>query len=238
MLHLQLYSGGIDSYIGYLYLTHELGVNVQPIYFHLKHRYAFEEIQTILKVHPNTYILESFLNLGQVEAKNAHIPYRNIFLVLATASLHYFDNTPITIYINSMADDQVSDQGPKFIEQMNNLLEYHTNNKHIRLKSSMPLNWTKFDAVDWYLSKGFEKERLAYDTFSCYNPIDHKECLACKACFRKNTLLYYAGVKRPFYNRNLIEYYRRNAHRYPPKRAKAILSYIRYLDDSLGKEIR
>jgi len=234
MLHVHLYSAGVDSFIGSLYLLTELDYqNYYPIYFNLGHRYSRDEMLLIRKYLPQTQIVENVLHLTQIEDETAHIPFRNVLLITTVASLYAYSNEPVTIYINSMADDRVSDQGSKFIEQMNELLNSHkVDYTTYEVKSSMPLEWTKFDAVDWYLENSFNPEWLKRKTFSCYSPTAPlQHCYSCNACFRRNTLLHYAGISLPFYNKQLVESYYDKAIRkvYPEKRNKAILNYIDWL---------
>ena len=231
-MHIHLYSSGIDSFIGSLFLQQEIGDAVIPVYFNLGHRYSRNEILLIKKTKPHTHIIENILNLSHIEDVDAHIPFRNVLLITTVASLYAYAEEDICIYINSMADDRVSDQGKTFIEQMNDLLNQHKVKANYIVQSSMPLDWTKFDAVDWYLKEGYPVEWLRDKTFSCYNPpsID-QHCFACPACFRRNTVLYYAGIKTPFYNKELAEKYLQSltTNKYPPKRKQAMASYLGWL---------
>jgi len=230
MKHVQLYSAGLDSFIGYHYLKYEKGVNVLPIYFNLKTQYSYHEIITIRKSLPETSI-EDLFTFTTIENTDAHVPYRNLFLVLGVASKYTYIDDEINIYINSMADDNVSDQGPKFLEQMNDIVNFHSCKAKFKVTSSMPLEWTKFDAVEWYIKNGFNPEHLVSSTFSCYNPVDGKECLSCKACFRKNTVLAYVGIFRPFRNQEIIDNYKKNLNKYHHKRRKAMEMYLDWLEE-------
>jgi len=227
-LHVQLYSAGADSFIGYHYLSKKLGHPPHTIYFNLNHKYYKEEIHTIITTLPNTEIVNDILHLGLLENHNAHIPYRNVLLITMVAAKYAYVNDEVYIYINSMADDRVSDQGKEFIEEMNELVNRHTINAKFHIQSSMPLEWTKFDAAEWFVQH-YPASWLETKTFSCYNPINGKHCNACNACFRRNTLLFHVGIKRPFENRELLMNYKKKIDNYPPKRQKAMKAYLEYL---------
>jgi len=227
-IHIQLYSAGVDSFIGYHYLKEKLGQPPHTIYFNLNHKYNREEILTIIRSIPNTEIINNVLQLGLYENFDAHIPYRNVLLITTIAAKYAYIKDDVYIYINCMADDRVSDQGKEFIKEMNELVNRHTINAKFHIQSSMPLDWTKFDAVEWFVTK-YPKELLESHTFSCYNPNNGRHCYSCNACFRRNTLLYHVGIKKPFYNHELIMKYKRNIGKYPKKRQDAMKRYIEFL---------
>jgi len=226
-----LFSSGIDSILGMYYLTHELHEeNVQFVYFDLKHRYSKAEIITIRQYYPFVRI-ENLLDLSTIERPDAFIPNRNVLLVLTAASL-FVAYDRITIYINGMKDDNVNDQNRPLWLHMSAILENMYPGKMINIKSVFNYEWTKFDAIDWYRNK-FDVSQLE-KTFSCYNPVNFTDhCYSCPACFRRNVALFYAGINKPFHNKELIDKYEKlmldTTTKYPEKRREVTLEYIKYL---------
>jgi len=227
---IQLYSGGIDSFIGYHYLKHQ-GYDVMPIYYNLNHRYVKEELDLIRKTLPFVYIDETLQFLGKYESDDAHIPFRNLFLLLRTALEFEFMDDTIYIVQNSVFDDRVSDSNKEFLQEMEQLLNKHSRKAKFKIISPFPEKWTKFDAVDWYKEQKLDLNKLDTHTFSCYSPVEGQHCYNCQACFRRNTVLYYAGIKKPFYNKDIALKYLNSLSTatYPKKRRKAMGEYLSWL---------
>jgi 7-cyano-7-deazaguanine synthase in queuosine biosynthesis len=228
MKNYQLYSAGIDSFIGYHYLKSK-GLDIVPIYIDLKHRYAKWELLYIQKYRPETQILHNVLNLSEVEDKSAHIPYRNLFLTMLVAAYNYWSNDLyVNIFINGVADDRVSDQGEKFLEQINLILNYHSELVKFNVVNTFDKGLTKLDIVEWYITNIGSLKDLDEKTFSCYNPNeDGSPCMACKACFRKYAVLAWFDYFKPFKNKAILQSYKENISNYEPKRQKVIEKYLK-----------
>ena len=56
--------------------------------------------------------------------------------------------------------------------------------RHIRLNIDYK-KYTKTEMLKLYKDQGGDIEKLFHESFSCYHPINGKECGACKPCFRK-----------------------------------------------------
>jgi len=103
-----LYSGGIDSFIGYYFLN-----KPQLVSFDLGSRYTKKE----RKYNPlkDEFIIydDSLKWLGENEQElNAHIPFRNLYLAL-TAVSNYSD----TVYICGLKDDNMTDKNEQVFKQ-------------------------------------------------------------------------------------------------------------------------
>jgi len=213
-----LYSGGIDSFIGYYYLN-----KPQLISFDLGSKYTQKELKYNPLKTENIIYDESLKWLGENEQNlNAHIPFRNLYLAL-TAVAKYSD----IIYICGLKDDEMTDKN----EQVFNLWSNHFSeleNRQIQILSPF-WNLTKEDIVKWYSNK-YNKEDLL-KTVSCYSNEDIIYCGKCQACFRKACALYSVGLKLPFYNKNIINYYRQRSEEniYDLMRIKSIKRYIEYV---------
>jgi 7-cyano-7-deazaguanine synthase in queuosine biosynthesis len=217
-----LFSGGIDSYVGYWYLNEP-----QPIYFNLKSKYSDKEISNFSNLNLNkNIIIDNDLNyLGQFEQDlNAHIPFRNLYMAM-TASAKYSD----TIYICGLKDDNVSDKNEKVFKEWSEHLS-KLENRNIQILSPF-WNMTKSDVVKWY-SKHYDSN-LLLNTISCYNDND-KSCYNCQSCFRRNCCLFEIGIKLPFYNNIIIEYYKNRigTNIYDTNRELSMSKYIEYIEQN------
>lgn len=179
--HILLFSGGLDSYIGYHYLKEELGLSVTPLYVNLNHRYNYFEELAIHRLETYGFIEnvvhDHRLSLADKEEADAHIPMRNSFLAHIAAL--YGDNIWLVVQKGEM---DLPDRSPAFFEEISRLL---TLLKDRSIKVSTPFSeLSKKDMVKWYKEKGLPLEGLKC-THSCYNPRDLQPCGNCGACFRR-----------------------------------------------------
>lgn len=169
-----LYSGGMDSW-----LISQIWKPDIRLYVDMNTRYSKEEIARL----PVDVIVEK-LDLGKWERLDAIIPLRNLYLIaLAT---NYGDN----ICIGATAGDRVLDKSFQFQEMYEELLRYLYQKQHWTEKRNITLNfdfkkYTKTQLLSIYLKQGGNIDKAFNASFSCYNPIDNKECWQCKPCFRK-----------------------------------------------------
>jgi len=215
-----LFSGGIDSYIGYYYLN-----KPQPVYFNLNSNYSKKEIDNFNNLHldKNIIIDNDLCFLGNMEqGLNAHISYRNLYLAL-TASAKYSNN----IYICGLKDDNMTDKNKKVFDLWSSHLS-ELEDRPIKIDSPF-WDMTKSDIVKWF-SNNYDKN-LLLNTISCYSEKDNKSCYECQSCFRRNCSLFEIDIKLPFYNRNIIEYYKNRIGKdiYDNKREESMYKYITYL---------
>lgn len=177
-----LYSGGLDSYIGYWLLKRKHPTWL-PVYFDLGTRYSNMEKEAISRqsfVDKFWYEVVDTIRLGSMEQPGAYIPQRNVILCAAAQARYDADE----IALCSVADDVYRDNEIAFHTKMSELLS-HTAGKYVRVFSPL-IGRSKAQAVEWYLSLGGNPEALRR-TASCYNPtglegLEH--CGDCKACIR------------------------------------------------------
>lgn len=213
-----LYSGGIDSYIGYFYLN-----KPQLISFNLGSRYTKKEFKFNPLKKENIIYNDSLKWLGKKEEDlNSHIPFRNLYLAL-TSVTEYSD----TVYICGVKDDNMTDKNQKVFELWSDhfsILE----NRNIKIISPF-WKMTKEDIVKWYDSN-YSKENLL-NTVSCYSEEDNNYCGKCQACFRKACALYSINLILPFYNLEILNYYQKRLEKniYIPQRENSIKRYLNYV---------
>ena len=218
-----LFSGGIDSFVAYYFLG-----KPKTLYFDLKNRYSEKEKKVIKRLIPTT-IIDDTLNLGDIEKKNANIPFRNLFLAMK-ASAKYADK----VYIVGIKDDKVSDKNKKIFKTFSDLLSKLEGRK-IEILSPF-WEMSKKEILIWYLERGLSKETLL-KTISCYSSSKNTTyCGKCACCFRKWVALYSIGIKLPFYNKKLINVYRKRCQNnyYTKERNKITLIVIKQYEQKIG----
>jgi 7-cyano-7-deazaguanine synthase in queuosine biosynthesis len=234
MINVLLYSGGLDSYIASYYLYVQKRIDkLLPVYVDLKTQYSKQEIRHIKNQTIANYsvvILKDYLNLRDLEEEiSGYVPNRNLMLFSIVSSYINFTSRDqeITLYTGGLKDDLVNDQNPDFYQSTSTTLSLSLNTR-IEIKSAFDFSMTKQEIVNWFNDTLPNKAKtLDKDTFSCYSPILHKECLGCKACFRKNVAIQDI-VLRDFYNNEILAEYKVSAlnGKYDESRCKNILRYL------------
>lgn len=168
-----LYSGGMDSVI----VSH-LHPDAKKVYFDMKSRYSEAEMATL----EDDVIIDETFDFSKLERDDAIIPYRNMYLV--TRACDYGD----VIYVGATEGDRSNDKDKRFFE----LASYVINHMNAswwgdghEKRFEYPLkDLTKSECVQTYLNAGGDPQRLI-DSFSCYTPVENKQCGNCKPCVRK-----------------------------------------------------
>lgn len=243
-----LYSGGTDSW-----LIKELWSPDVLLYVDMGGMYSKEEIEHI-KQTLDPEDLEKFevvnLPLGQWEDKNtAFIPARNMYLLMVAAN--YGDN----LCLGATAEDAggSSDKDIAFLEQAESLLKrlYAPQSlykgKKVVVETTFTY-YTKEDLLQMYLERGGSIDKFKEKTFSCYHPRKGKECLNCKACFRKFVVAYGNGAMYSeeeklrmyaFIEKNVIHRSKHATGRYflDKENGEEVLSVITDLYKELNKKL-
>lgn len=171
MKKVQLYSGGMDSFIVSklwkpdvkLYIDYGIPQNEQE----KKH---LPDDVIIKKIDLKDYMQDDGINT---------IPLRN--LLFATIAVNYGD----IIAINGLKDDYHFDKKPIFAQNVtelfNSVLEKERMPKHVEVV--IPYGeYTKTELVYEYLKKGGTVEEIEKYSWSCHTPNGDEPCGHCKAC--------------------------------------------------------
>lgn len=171
----QLYSGGLDSYI----ISKLLNPDVK-LYFD----YGTEQNKLERSVLPSDVIIKN-LPIGEYMQNDGicTIPLRN--LIFASIAVNYGDE----IIIGGLKSDLHFDKKPEFTnkatELFNSVLEKERQPKTVKI--SVPFsNYTKTDLIVEYLKKGYSLEDLDKYSWSCHTPENNKPCGHCQACRARN----------------------------------------------------
>jgi len=165
-----LFSGGLDSYIGWHFLH-----KPKTLYVGLGHRYMTHEIEKVKKLIPDT-VIDTRLNLADWEARDANIPLRNAFLVMIASK--YDKDIILVVQEGEMS---IPDRSPHFFNEFGAWLSFLWDET---VTVSTPFfQMTKTEMVRWYLDHDLPAEDLIA-TRSCYAPTDNP-CGNCAACFRR-----------------------------------------------------
>lgn len=203
-----LFSGGSDSVlISHLYNPDYL------VYCNLGGQYSEEEIKKIKEgpfgSDPRLKILD-FSFLGKYERKSDLIlPLRNMYLPMFICNEFPEDKYgDLDICLGATAGDRVLDKSPNFVAKFNDIINYLYSpqhwipqGRHIRLNIDYK-QYTKTEMLKLYKEQGGDIEKLFYESFSCYNPIDGHECWQCKPCFRKCIAYALNGMK---FEKNILD---------------------------------
>lgn len=211
-------SGGVDSTCAF-YLTDP----PKTIFFETG-GYSLLEKEAVLHFAPDT-IIDSSLNFDNIPVdSSAYILYRN--LLIAARAAAYLPNGGEVI-IAGLKDDLVSDKNPEAFDMMTNVLNRLDSRK---IKVTSPFwGFTKAEVVKklhfWFPDTARD---ILLQTFSCYAPVNGKECLSCPACFRKWNALWDSGIKTRFKNKDLMMEYCKSAEKkkYIPERCTSIIDSV------------
>lgn len=241
-----LYSGGTDSW-----LIAQLWKPDVLLYVDMKSRYSRAELYSLRINNKTVPIIYADLPLGQFEdPQTAFIPCRNMYLLMLASN--YGDE--ICLGANKEDIGGSSDKDLDFLNEaehmLNRLLKKQSlyEGKTIKIEKSF-LNYTKEELLEMYLKQGGDIDKFKYSTFSCYTPTGAgRECLSCKACFRKFVVAYGNGAtysieeKRKmlkFIEENVIHKSHHAIGRYflEKEDGEKTLNVIKKLYEELGKEL-
>ena len=169
-----LYSGGMDSW-----LIDKIWKPDIKLYLDMNTAYSQDEIKRL----PSDVIVNK-LDLSMWEREDKIIPLRNMYMIgIAT---NYGDE----ICLGATAGDRVLDKSLEFAELYKPLLDYLYQKQHWTEQRVIDINLdfkkhTKAELVRIYIEQGGSIEEAVSSSFSCYEPINGKECWGCKPCFRK-----------------------------------------------------
>ena len=238
-----LYSGGTDSW-----LIKELWKPDILLYVDMKTQYSRQEIKKIKKTKEKVKVVT--FPLGEWEdKKTAFIPMRNMYLLMVAS------NCGDHICLGATKEDAggSSDKDISFLMEAESMLQrlwapqslYE--GKTVRIEKDFT-SMTKDDLLNLYIRLGGDIDRFKNETFSCYTPKGNKECLNCKACFRKFIVAYGHGAKYTqeekermlrFIEKNVVH---RSSHakgRYflDKDNGQEVLEVIKKLYSEMGREL-
>src|SRR5579872_216694 len=186
-----LFSGGVDSFVGWFRMGCPPAINVL-----LGHKYQELEqkaIKTLCEKVPSLgksfYAISGFEGMGKFEKSDAEIPARNLFLVTIAAELGY-DHIGL---VCQQDERMIPDRSEHFFVSTSALLS-SLFGKLITIDPVFP-EMDKTDMVAWFLGKEFQlstdelnqRKEWLKQTVACYHPTFEPpiQCGSCPACFRQ-----------------------------------------------------
>jgi len=167
----QLYSGGLDSYV----ISQLIKPDVK-LYFD----YGLEQNKFEKSVLPDDVIIKS-LPIGEYTQNDGicTIPLRN--LIFASIAVNFGDE----IIIGGLKSDLHFDKKPEFAHKatalFNSVLEKERQPKTVKI--SIPFSeYTKTDLIVEYLKRGYSIDDIEKHSWSCHTPVNGKPCGHCQAC--------------------------------------------------------
>lgn len=168
-----LYSGGMDSW-----LIDKLWKPDIKLFIDIKTPSSIEERKRL----PKDVIIKEF-DLSEYEEKNEYhlLPLRN--LIFCEIASYYGDE----ICLGSVGGSRHFDNNETFRKKTEELLNYlykENNNKEIKIVLPY-MNTNKEDLIKLYIEQGGDIKEAFEKSFSCYEPINGKECGKCVSCKQK-----------------------------------------------------
>lgn len=171
MKKVQLYSGGMDSFI-----ISKLWKPDVKLYID----YCDAQNQQEKKYLPDDVIIKKIDLSRYIENDGLHtIPLRN--LIFAAIAVNYGDE----ILIGGLKTDLHYDKTEEFAEQATNLFNSVLNRERSArtVRIVVPYRkYTKTELVEMYLRQGGTIEKLDRFSWSCHEPVNGKPCGKCQAC--------------------------------------------------------
>lgn len=184
MKKVQLYSGGMDSYIisklwkpdVKLYIDYGIPQNEQE----KKH---LPDDVIIKQIDLSAYMQNDGLNT---------IPLRN--LLFATIAINYGD----IVCIGGLKSDLHYDKKPEFVEMttklFNSVLQKEREPKTVEVVVPFS-NYTKTELICEFMEKGGTIQELREKTWSCHTPDNGNPCGHCQACKAREKAFVEAGIE-------------------------------------------
>jgi len=166
-----LFSGGIDSFIGWGYLSYPKAIHVNLNYF-----YSAKELKAVKELDQICYmgVIYEDCDIMKFYTEGWHdtIPLRNLLLT-AIGSFH----CDKIFLISQKGETSIKDRTPEFFDITSKEFSrfYGTN---IEVGTVLPV--TKAQLVKWYIKNDFEIEFLKH-TVGCFSN-ENGHCGACPAC--------------------------------------------------------
>lgn len=184
-----LYSGGMDSW-----LIDKIWKPDYKFYINMGTEYSEEEISRL----PEDVKVVDFTLLNKYILPNSIIPLRNAYLYMIAANETGFED--VEICIGALNGDRINDKSQEFADKLDDLMKFLYQEQQSQpgrdIKISMPFkDKSKRELCEMYAAQGGTLREIYEKSFTCYHPVDGKECLSCKACFRKAIPFIVAGME-------------------------------------------
>jgi len=179
-----LYSGGMDSYV-----ISKLEDFDFLLYVDIGTKYAKEEVE-FLKKQGVEVIVDSRLNLADLEMDSGIVPLRNLFFVMIAV-----EHGASEIVMGVTSGDRIHDKDLKFASLAEDVINHQLQQTWWHPGTEVNINfkykkYSKGQLIEKYINAGHDPEDLLNKSFSCYEPLENGDpCLECKSCIRKQASL-------------------------------------------------
>ncbi len=176
-----LFSGGLDSVMAWYLLD-----KPRAVYVMLGHKYQEQELRTIRELGIPVEVIPG-PGVGRLEARDGHIPHRNLLLI-STVAAYGYDH----IAIGALAGEASPDKQPRFYRALEKALGVSEPGQGVTIEAPLQ-RWTKSEALRETLLQHPEARLSLEMSRSCYGEGD-EPCLKCQACFRRWVALTLNGM--------------------------------------------
>jgi len=211
MVEILLYSGGMDSYIAWHFLSYP-----PTMFVRLGHRYEKMEFDAAYNTIPETFFTKRY-PLGEFEQPDAYIPMRNLLLAMVAVG-RGADKVWLVVQKDEMS---IADRSEEFFDSVSKFLSFLVGRQ---VEVDTPFrSMDKTDMVRWYVENGKDVAELKR-TIGCYNPT-WGHCGDCPACFRRFVAFKNNGLDpgyeltkriRTYYHEHLMQYGEERQERMKP----------------------
>ncbi len=197
-----MYSGGLDSFIGY---RTALSLNVKPvnIWVNLGQDYNWKERRSIQRLTiPITNIeMPGLIPAISYRMKDQIIPSRNLLFAVIGSMF-----AP-TVWIMALHGEQTAksnDKSKKFFENSSQLLSYTNEHFQPQTRVYTPFSISKRGVIHTALKKKLATKEEMFLTSSCYHPVEDK-CGTCLTCYKRYAAFLLNDIEEPGYSANPLE---------------------------------
>ncbi len=207
-----LFSGGMDSYIAYLYAKKKYSkMNIKLVYVDYGYPYAEAEKQTIINLglENETHFIDfSFLRENQKKGESLWgeiFPGRNWILALAASEFIENRGEIWMLAIGGEVKKQWGDKSEYFFKNTSRILSEQLN-KTITITSPFMYK-TKGELVEWYIQEGYDIEVLKKKTIGCHfvSSAGQLPCGQCMGCAHRHVGMNWNGIIEDYEN-NVVEH--------------------------------
>lgn len=203
-----LYSGGVDSYCAAALLNPDVLLHVN-----LGGAYGNEETRALTAPKGMQHKLVTIdmpqLSNFELPQYNYILPARNAFLALLGAQYGS------TIYMASVAASRGSDKDQEFADRMSSVMTWVWQQQEIWNPTARPttlelpvIHLTKRQLVATTIAEtDTTGAEIRDNTFSCYTPVDGKECGNCPPCGKKWAALAVNNIPPATNARHMFKFY-------------------------------
>lgn len=182
MTKVLLYSGGMDSWI-----IDKLEKPQKKVFVNFHTKGCEEEIKRLPE---GVEVIDFDISRFEEKSENKLLPLRN--LILCEIGTYFGDE----VILGSIGGSIHLDNTEKFRKQAQKVINTLYKEQGRKVKIRLPYkDVTKTELIKKYKEAGGDLKEAYEKSFSCYTPVDGKECGKCPSCLQKRAAFLNNGYK-------------------------------------------